>query len=144
MKSFQISFDVEPIGGVAPLDLEVVVDGLVLWKHSVQSAQSVSVDCDDGTQKSTRVLQFRMQGKTAEHTAMFQGQIIGDACLNISQISFNHILIQRYFENNNRYFHDCNGNSDPVCEQFYGVMGCNGIVEMTFQSPVTLWLLENL
>lgn len=85
-----------------------------------------------------------MQGKTAEHTNIAHGEIISDVSLKISRVSFDGISIQQYLENTNRYLHDHNGHSAPVCEQFYGIMGCNGIVEMTFETPVFLWLLENL
>lgn len=144
MKPFKISFDVEPIGGIAPLNLEVAVDNKILWSKDIRLSQSVLIDCDDSMEKTSRILQFRMQGKTPQHTAVSDGQIISDVCLSIKQTSFDGILIQRYLENNNRYFHDHNGNSEPVCQQFYGIMGCNGTVEMAFEAPVFLWLLENL
>ena len=48
------------------------------------------------------------------------------------------------FIENSVYHHDFNGTQDPVEDEFYGDMGCNGTLTFSFQSPVYMWLMMNM
>mgnify|MGYP003352455181 CR=1 FL=1 len=42
------------------------------------------------------------------------------------------------------YRHDYNGTGQPTEDNFFGVLGCNGTVELRFTTPIYLWLLEHM
>lgn len=144
MKSFPITFDAEPLGHVAPLTLSFSIDEQVLWQGLIDRAQTVRVEWPEDDAPQNHALKFQMSGKRIEHTTMENHVITADCSLRISNFTMDGILIQQHLENHNRYCHDHNGNSDPVCEQFYGIMGCNGTVELQFNTPVYVWFLETL
>jgi hypothetical protein len=59
-------------------------------------------------------------------------------------VSIDGIEIDQVFANRSRYTHSFNSDANAIVDDFFGVMGCNGVVEFAFTSPVYLWLLENL
>jgi hypothetical protein len=86
-----------------------------------------------------------MFGKLPEHTKVDeQGNIVQDAVLKIDGVKFDDIEIDQLLSEQAVYQHDFNGNGPQVQEKFYGAMGCCGRVTLQFESPVYLWLLENL
>lgn len=124
---------------VARLDDVVVYDGYpeldsVIVEHEFN---------DDQEQEHTLV--FELQNKLPEHTEInAAGEIIKDRCITIADVAFDGIALGHMFTEVASYHHDHNGTTDPVTEPFYGVMGCNGRAEMTFSTPIYLWLLENM
>jgi len=90
-------------------------------------------------------LRFVLKNKTAEHTAIDDaGNIIKDACLIISDLTFDEIQLGYMFIELATYSHDFNGTGNQTQDKFYGTMGCNGTVSLKFSTPVYLWLLENM
>lgn len=86
-----------------------------------------------------------MTGKTADHTQCdVQGHIISDCAITISDISLGDIQLGHLMVEKSQYYHDFNGSAEPVVDKFYGIMGCNGCVELKFSTPVFMWLLENM
>ena len=64
--------------------------------------------------------------------------------IEISDVAIDGIELGIVFQNLSRYTHDFNGTADKITEQFFGIMGCNGNIELEFDSPVYQWLLENM
>ena len=92
----------------------------------------------------THVLCFQMSGKKPEHTVLDRdGNIVQDQVIKIQEVCIEDIPLGHILVKNTVYHHDHNGTTQPVCEPFYGVMGCNGRAEMTFTTPIYLWFLEN-
>jgi len=99
----------------------------------------------DDTVDGDHVLEIEMQGKTQDHTQVnAQGEILEDRVIEIQDVKLDDIELGYVFTRAAEYYHDHNGTGDPVTDQFFGVMGCNGRVKFQFSSPLYLWLLENM
>ena len=90
-------------------------------------------------------LKIILKNKTTDHTTIdSDGNILSDALISIENITIDTVNIDQLFLEESNYTHDYNGTKDKVTEQFYGQMGCNGIVELKFSTPFYLWLLEHM
>ena len=97
---------------------------------------------EDEQEHSLRII---LKNKLTCHTSLdSNGNIESDSLILIKNISFDGIEIDHLFSEQSAYTHDYNGTGDKVTEQFYGQMGCNGIVELKFSTPFYLWLLEHM
>ena len=95
--------------------------------------------------ESEHELRFVMKNKTIDHTTIDDtNNIIKDARLVISDVSFEEIDLGQIFIDQAQYTHDFNGTQPTTTAKFYGEMGCNGTVSLKFTTPVYLWLLENM
>jgi hypothetical protein len=96
---------------------------------------------DDGDHE----LRFVLKNKQSDHTQVdSDGNIVADACLTMSDIAFDGIMLGHMFTKLAKYTHNFNGSGDTTQNQFHGQMGCNGTVSLEFTTPVYLWLLENM
>jgi hypothetical protein len=124
---------------VVRLDDTVVYDGYPEGQPEKISHEFADLDDQDHT------LVFEMRGKMPVHTQVADtGEILQDRVIEISDVAFDDILLSHMFTEQCQYHHNNNDITDPVIDQFYGVMGCNGRVEMRFSTPIYLWLLENM
>jgi hypothetical protein len=73
-----------------------------------------------------------------------QGNIVSDQVIKLDQFRLDDIELDQLVWQHATYQHDQNGHAELSQHGFYGVMGCNGTVTFEFDSPVYLWLLENL
>jgi len=90
-------------------------------------------------------LQFVMTGKLPEYTILDQqGTILQSPMLTISDFKFEDIVLGTKFLEKSVYQHDFNGSGPSTIEPFFGNMGCNGTVSFKFNTPLFLWLLENV
>ena len=128
-------------------DLRMIatLDGVVMYE-GYPGTETVTVEHDfDDSQEQPHLLIFEMQGKLPEHTQVGDnGDILQDRFVTIGDIAFDDILLGHTFTQVSVYHHDTNGTTDAVNQPFYGIMGCNGRVEMRFSTPIYLWLLENM
>jgi hypothetical protein len=89
--------------------------------------------------------EIELRGKTPDHTKINdQGAIVQDVVAEIVDVALDDIQLGHMFLEKTQYHHDHNGTTDPVQDQFFGSMGCNGRVKLRFTSPVYLWLLEHM
>jgi hypothetical protein len=96
---------------------------------------------DDGD----RELRFVLKNKQPDHTRVdAQGNILSDAVLSITDMSFDGVNCDYLISTLAKYHHDFNGSQDPLVDKFYGAMGCNGTVSLKFSTPIYIWLLENM
>jgi len=126
-----------------PLGFEAWIDDRKFFDSDhVQSSQQISTEISDDP--AEHELKFVLKNKTADHTKVDDnGNIVSDARLIISDVSFDEILLAQIFIDKSTYTHDFNGTGSITQEKFYGEMGCNGTVSVKFKTPVYLWLLEN-
>ena len=90
-------------------------------------------------------LVIEMSGKTDDHTVLDDdGNIMLDSLIEIKDMSLDEIELGFVFSEQAKYHHNGNGYTEWQEEEFHGIMGCNGYVEMNFTGPVYLWLLENM
>ena len=90
-------------------------------------------------------LRFVMKNKNVEHTRVDQtNNIVHNACLAIGDIAFEEIKLGHMVIEQATYTHDFNGTGPKTQDKFFGEMGCNGTVSLKFNTPIYLWLLENM
>lgn len=145
MTPVKISFDVVPSDSSVPLGLEVWIDSTcVVDADHVSEIMKISHDVDDNVE-GDHELRIVLKNKLAEHTQIdSNGTITADAVLTISDIMFDGINIEQIAIDNATYTHDFNGSQELTQAQFFGPIGCNGVVSLKFTTPVYLWLLENM
>ena len=139
-----ISCQINTTDASAALGLEVWVDN---QKHfdtdHVLGAENISIELADDD--SDHKLQFVMKNKTPAHTMINEaGDIIADATLTISDLTFDEIQLGHLVTEQAVYTHNFNGTGQSTQDKFYGELGCNGTVSIKFSTPVYLWLLENM
>jgi hypothetical protein len=141
--SAKLSFSVASSG--SDLRLIVRLDESVVYEACpVAEPAAVTYEFNDD-KEDNHVLSFEMLGKLPEHTTVNEdGDILQDRCITITDIAFDGIQLGHMVTEVAQYYHDTNGTTAPVTQPFYGVMGCNGRVEMRFTTPIYLWLLENM
>jgi len=109
----------------------------------VQDEQPVTMTMSDAD--GSHELRLVLKNKTQAHTQIDeQGTIVSDATLTINNLSFDEISLGYMFTELATYTHDFNGTKETTQERFHGEMGCNGTVSLKFDTPIYLWLLENM
>jgi hypothetical protein len=128
----------------AKLGLEIWVDDqCLLDSPAINSVTALSFDLPDDD--AEHELRFVMKNKTFNHTELdADGNIVRDARITISNLKFDQIELGQIVTRQAVYTHNFNGTQEETKEKFYGEMGCNGTVALTFTTPVYLWLLENM
>ena len=144
MDKITVKFDLTSSDYAAALGFDVLLDDKVLLSiEHVKEATPVSVEIDDDEGKHE--FKFVMKNKTQEHTVVDENSnIIKDAMLSIANVTFDEIKLGHMFVEQSVYHHSFNGSQAPVEDKFFGDMGCNGYVSLRFDTPIYLWLLENM
>ncbi len=126
------------------LSIQVRFDGhQVLSQLLSENPVEVCHEFDDDT--LSHCLEIQLTGKTDQHTVLdAQGNIVSDQVIQLDQFRLDDIELDQLVWQHATYQHNQNGHADLSQHGFYGVMGCNGTVTFEFDSPVYLWLLENL
>ena len=144
METFDISFDLTSSDYDCGLGFEVFYNNKqILNIDHVASDTPVAftLSAEEGDQE----LKFIMKNKTMDHTTVDEnGQIVKDAYLNISNFTINSVELGHTFLEQCKYHHDFNGSQEPVVDKFWEIMGCNGTLIFSFQSPIYLWLVMNM
>jgi len=142
--TISISFNLNTSDSRAELGFEAWVDDekFVDINH-VQGQQLIKIDINDAD--GDHELRLILKNKTETHTKIDeQGNIVSDATLSISNLAFDEIKLGHMVTKLATYDHNFNGTKELVQDQFYGEMGCNGVVGLRFTTPIYLWLLENM
>ena len=144
METINILFDLTSSDYTSGLGFEIFHnDKQILNIEHVASDTPVAftLDAEEGDQE----LKFIMKNKTMDHTTVDEdGQIVKDVCLNISNFYIDNLELGHTFLEHCKYCHDFNATKDPVVDEFYGYMGCNGTLIFSFESPVYMWLIMNM
>jgi hypothetical protein len=141
-----ISFVLDTTNAAVPLGFEAWIDQTKFFDTDyVQGSQTVTMQIADNDDEQHQ-LRLIMKNKLPEHTQVdTDGNIIADARLIITDLSFDEIQLGHMFSEQAKYHHDRNGTAqETVVDKFYREMGCNGTVSLEFATPVYLWLLENM
>jgi hypothetical protein len=128
----------------ATLGLEAWLDNHKFFDTDhVQVRQQIFIEISD--EDNEHELRFVMKNKTSDHTRIdSNGNIVADARLIITDLSFDEIALGHMVTEQAVYVHDFNGTSTTTQDQFYHELGCNGTVSLKFNTPVYLWLLEHM
>jgi hypothetical protein len=127
------------IGLQIRLDTQVIFDSKdTLENHVIEHEFADSAD-------AVHVLEIEMMGKLPSDTQIDSaGTILSDRAITIENLAFDEIALGQLVTDLAIYTHNFNGSQDTIQDQFFGSMGCNGIVRIEFSSPVYLWMLENM
>ena len=127
-----------------PVGLEIWLDHTQIYNNEqVTEAVDFVYDFDDAD--AEHQLRFVMKNKTQEHTQVdADNNILTDSCISIENLSFDEIPLGQIFIDQAIYQHDFNGTAEAVRDKFFGIMGCNGTVTLSFTCPIYLWLLEHM
>ena len=110
----------------------------------VKQTQKITVDLED-KDDAEHELRLILKNKTADHTHIDQhGNILTDALLRISDVTFDEITLGHMFAEQAVYTHNFNGTGATTQAKCYGELGCNGTVSLKFTTPMYLWLLEHM
>ncbi len=144
MDTVRISLDVTNRSQHHNLGIELWLDKEKFFDNNIGSGKHHIVH-DFSASEGEHVLRAVLKNKTAKHTQIDQaGNIIEDALIHIGNITIDEIDVTQLVYQLAQYVHDGNGSKTIAVHPFYGDMGCNGRDQMSFQSPVYLWLLENM
>ena len=127
------------------LVLVVRLDNNVIFNQAVGRDVETVLHQFNDENETRHVLEFELMGKMPWHTQIDNnGNIIQDCLVQIYDIKFDDISIDELMFKLAKYHHDFNGTKEAVVDSFFGELGCNGIVRFEFDSPVYIWLLENM
>jgi len=144
MDTIKISLDVVNQSQHHNLGIELWIDKQKFFDNSISPGKHHIVH-DFQAADGEHVLRAVLKNKTTEHTRVDQsGNIIEDALIHFGNIMLDEIDVTQLVYQLSQYVHDGNGSKTIAVHPFYGDMGCNGRVQLSFQSPVYLWLLENM
>lgn len=144
MDKVKIAFDIASTSIACPFNIEVWIDQskLLALDHFTDVVRfEHELNDDDGEHE----LRLVLQGKLPEHTKIDeQGNIISDPTLQISNVTIDDLDVDKLFQSHTVYTHDFNGTQPEIKDTFWGLAGCNGTISLKFNTPVYLWLLENM
>ena len=144
MDTCKLSFSAAATG--PGLHLRAWVNDQVIADQALAESEIVNVEHEfEDVEDVEHTLTIEMSGKSLEHTKVDDvGEIVSDRVINISNLMLDEISLGQVLYELADYTHDFNGTQPEITEKFYGTMGCNGVVQFKFASPVYLWLLENM
>lgn len=128
----------------ATLGLEILLNGSSIFKKD-HVTETIIFKHEILDEEGTQELQFVLSGKTPADTKIdADGNITEDAMIAITDFFTDEIDLTNLIWENAEYTHNFNGNGNETEERFYGNLGCNGKVSFKFNTPIYLWLLENM
>jgi hypothetical protein len=125
--------------------LEVFCNQVKLAEFSADTmVKTVTYNLDD--EPADHVLKLVMTGKNSTHTQVDDsGQIVDDIYFKIERLEFESLDMREIFcLGHECYTHSFNGSQSEFVDEFYGQLGCNGVVDIQFSTPIFLWLNEHL
>jgi hypothetical protein len=140
-----IEFDVVPTAPHSPLSLTVELDDKTVWQSTaVTETSHVRIEIDQSVE-AEHSLRWILANKTHEHTVVdSEGNIVSDSMIQIQNLTMDDINLTAYLYTMATYTHDFNGTGQQQTDAMYADLGCNGVAELKFSTPVYLWLLEKL
>jgi hypothetical protein len=114
----------------------------IFESKSKKQLQTVRFELPDDPAKHKIIL--TMSGKTRKHTRVDnQNIIIDDVYFSLERLEFEELDMRTIFcQGHTCYKHDFNSSQAEFIDEFYGIMGCNGSVEICFETPIFLWLSQ--
>ena len=145
MDRIKLSLDISNPSKFHNLGIELWLDNIKFFDNQVASGTHHVIYEFNEQQDTNREFKIILKNKTNEHTQIDQsGNILQDALINIHNIELDGINIDQLMWTHCEYFHTGNDSHDMQAHKFYGNLGCNGTVLLTFSTPSYLWLFENM
>ena len=127
------------------IGLQIRLDTQVIFNSTIELDKKIIEYQFEDSDNTTHVLEIEMTGKLSNDTEIdLDGKILSDKSITIENLSLDEIVLGQLITDLSVYTHNFNGSQDTIEDQFFGNMGCNGIVRFEFTSPVYRWMLENM
>lgn len=140
----KFNFTVSPTDPAAGLTLSIWHNDKKVFDSVVDQPVDVNYEFDDSEDGQQSII-LELCNKRPEHTQLdTQGSIIKDALLQVGRILLEDIDITQIVYDTAKYKHNFNGTGQEIIDKFYGSMGCNGTVDITFSTPIYMWMLEKM
>lgn len=137
------SIELEPTAISSDIEVEILLDHTLLHRSSLdKNLIRLTHDFDDPVDRLNRKIQIKFDGKNKKHTVVdTNGTIITDTALVIKKFEIENISVMDVFCSGKKcYLHNFNGTAAPIEDEFYGYIGCNGVVTFDFYCPIYLWI----
>lgn len=142
MEMCKLSLEASAPGG--HIGLQIRLNNQIIFE-SYEALNKKVIEYKFEDLESAHVLEIEMMGKLPTDTEIDQqGNMLSDRSITIENLAFDEIMLGQLITEMAVYTHNFNGSQDTIDDQFYGSMGCNGIVKLEFTSPVYIWMLENM
>jgi hypothetical protein len=141
----QLSLDVGANQFCKEIMLEVWIDEQKIYE-TVATPDLHTINAQLTEEPGNHVLKLVMLGKLPQHTVCdTSGNILSDIYFQIFKLEFEELDMQNIFcQGLPIYTHSFNSTQAEFVDEFYGMLGCNGIVEIRFSTPIFLWLTDYL
>lgn len=125
--------------------IEIVCDTQHIKTFSLGEVYNVRFFVNDSKEILNHKINIKLFGKNENDTIIDEsGNIISDKFANLTKISFDFIDVTELYTNGHQcYKHNHNNTTKTLEDEFYGFMGCNGIVTIDFYTPIHKWFLKN-
>lgn len=113
---------------------EVLIDGKTIF-NSEQHSMPMSYEfLTNNEQIQEHVFQIKVNGKRK----LIESKSDTEAALNLEKLEMDNINILPMVQG--KYLHNFNGFGEDTVEEFSTVLGCDGILEFTFLTPLSHWV----
>lgn len=123
---------------------DVIVDNTTIFSTSAcTELQSIHYEISDDIGHHN--VQISMKGKQYYHTVVDnQGNVQSDIFFEIKKLEFEEVNVREIFCLGKKcYTHSFNNpKAESFVDEFYGTIGCNGVVNIEFETPIYLWFLS--
>jgi hypothetical protein len=139
------SFEVSASHNNSGIEISAKLDDLDPVIFAVTNdRQVVQFIIDDDVEKD-HTLVIEMRGKTPQHTKVDDSRnIIDDVLILLENFWLDDFNLESILWDKAQYIHDHNGTQPMAIHKFFGPIGCNGIVKISFTTPAYIWLLEHV
>lgn len=120
---------------------KVYLDNNVLFDGEI--SDPVSITWDQELSEGQHKLVIKMYNKDKFQTVIENGEVVKDSLINIEKIAFDGIDLG-YLAQSLSIYHPNEQPGVPAVVKNCVNLGWNGTWELTFNTPVYIWLLENL
>jgi hypothetical protein len=140
-----ITLELEATAAAPEITVDILLNETLLYQSALnQTLISITHNFDDTVECVEQKIQIRFAGKSNHHTKCDDdGNIISDVALIVKNFEIEHIKVVDIFCLGKKcYQHNFNGTAEEFVDEFYGYIGCNGVITFDFYSPIYLWIGE--
>lgn len=144
MDTVQLSLDLVNTSDAHNMGIELWMDQVKFFDSKISPGTHHVVHTFESREQE-HTFKIILKDKNDSNTKIDDaGNILKDSLIDVKNISVDEINIDQLFSELSVYRHDNNGHGQLTENKFFGHLGCNGVVELKFSSPIYLWLLENM
>ena len=124
--------------GTIPMQVSCMIDNTVVWEGIVKSVPAtMCVDINDYVAALHQV-SIKFSGKTG-----IENNDVGDTIINISDVRLQNIDIEPVLQRLAKYYHNTNGYSESLIDDYSNCIGFDGRLEFQLETPISNWFYKN-